>query len=153
MKHHRAATEILRPVGHVFGVLADLSNDAAWRYDVGESRLVSGVAGASGARYRQAGPDPRKPQPYHVEATRVDEEARVISFATVDAAPVAVRGTYRVEPMPGGSRVEFDIELHPGGVVKLFEPFMGAALRKTTARYLGDLKRHLEGPSPGAARP
>jgi hypothetical protein len=29
-------------------------------------------------------------------------------------------------------------------VVRLFEPFMGGALRKTTERYLADLKAHLE---------
>jgi uncharacterized membrane protein len=143
VRGHTATIEIARAPDDVFAYLADLRHDPEWRHDVGSSELVSGTAGAAPSRYRQTATD-KKATAYHVDVTDVDRSSQTVRFATVDASPVAVRGGYRVAGSDSQTTVTLDVELHPSGAVRLFEPFMGPSLRKTASRYLADLKTQLE---------
>jgi uncharacterized membrane protein len=140
MKSHTASIEITRPADDVFGYLLDLRNEPRWRHDVDTSELASGKPGADGARYRQTA----KGTAYTLEVTQVDTRGRTLRFATIDASPVAVRGAYSVTGAGPESRATIEVELHPSGFVRLFEPFMGPSLRKTTTRYLTALRSELE---------
>jgi uncharacterized membrane protein len=143
MKRHSSSIEIARAAPDVFAYLADFRNDPEWRHDIAGARVVSGTPGSAGCRYSHRAAD-KKGTTYMIDATGVQPGSGEIAFSTVDASPVAVRGTYRVAAADSSSKVTFDIELHPSGFVKLFEPFMGPTLRKTTARYLSGLKTALE---------
>ena len=140
MKSHTASIEIRRTPDDVFGYLLDLSNEPHWRHDVDTSELAAGQPGASGARYRQTS----KGAAYTLEVTQVDAARRTLRFATVDATPVAVRGGYSVAGDGPAATATIEVQLHPSGVVKLFEPLMGPSLRKTTSRYLAQLRSELE---------
>jgi len=67
-----------------------------------------------------------------------------LRFATVDASPVAVRGAYSVAGDASAARATIEVELHPRGFVRLFGPLMGPSLRRTTSRYLTQLRSELE---------
>ena len=144
MKNHRSSILVERDCKTVYALLSDFRNDARWRHDVDSSTLISGEVGKPGARYEQSATRGKKKATATVEMTFA-RPGEAVGFQTVDAGPMAVSGTYSVQPEQSGTRVTFDITLSPRGWLKLFGPLMGPVLRKQTDRYLQDLKSALEG--------
>jgi uncharacterized protein YndB with AHSA1/START domain len=142
----QVTTRVITPRSpeEVYTYLVDFDNQAEWRYDVIASELTSGEAGRTGARHRQRVKQGRKEVVSDVELTEAEPHTRV-AFRTVDGGPVTVSGAWRVEPQDEQTRIDAEVALEPHGFMKLFEPMMGPALRKTAARYEAALAERLGG--------
>jgi uncharacterized protein YndB with AHSA1/START domain len=143
MKQVQANVSTPRPPREVYDYLVDFANHPEWRFDVLESTLIQGETGRVGARYRQRIKQGRRELTTEVELTKA-EPGREVAFRTVADGPVTARGTYRIsEASGGGSRLTNDVTIETRGFVRLFEPFMGPQLRKTSARYEQALSERL----------
>jgi hypothetical protein len=147
MKQVESRVTTPRSPEDAYAYLADFNNQAEWRFDVVSSELVSGEPGTPGARYTQLVKQGRKRVTSEVEVTEA-APPRSVGFRTIDDGPVTVSGHWQVEPHGDGSVVDARVAIEPHGFLKLFEPFMGPALRKTSARYEAALAERLEG-TPG----
>jgi Polyketide cyclase / dehydrase and lipid transport len=142
MKRVQTNVTTLRSPDEVYDYLVDFANQAEWRFDVLESKLVQGETGRVGARYRQRVKQGRRENVTNVELTRADRPSAV-AFRTLDDAPVTASGTWEVRESGGRTQVVADIEIVAHGFVRLFEPMMGPSLRKTAARYEAALAERL----------
>jgi len=118
----------------VYEYLVDFERHPEWRFDVLESKLVQGETGRVGARYRQKVKQGRRELEANVELTEAEPGSRV-GFRTLDEGPVTASGTYSIRGTGSGSEVVNDVTIEAHGFVRLFEPFMGPQLRKTSTRY------------------
>jgi hypothetical protein len=71
------------------------------------------------------------------------QPGRRVGFRTLDEGPVTASGTYNISGAGSGSEVVNDVKIETRGFVRLFEPFMGPQLRKTSARYEEALRERL----------
>ena len=108
------------------------------------SEMVSGLPGAQGSVYRQKGTTPGRDDPYLIQLVDVDRSTRTAVFATVDRAPIAFGGTYRVSPAANGAKITLGVWVRAKGIRNVLAPFMGGAVRANSTRYLNDLKELLE---------
>ena len=130
------------PPHEVYEYLVDFSNQAEWRFDVLESELVQGEAGRVGARYRQRVHQGPRETEIKAELTQADAP-RTVAFRTVDSGPVEVSGTWQIGETREGTHVVCDVAIEAKGLWRLFEPFMGRAMKRTAAGYQQDLARRL----------
>ena len=142
MKKVQTNVNTARSPQEVYEYLVDFSNQAEWRFDVLESELVQGEAGRVGARYRQRVHQGPRETEIKAELTRA-EAPRTVAFRTVDSGPVEVSGTWQIGEAREGTHVVCDVAIEAKGLWRLFEPFMGRAMRRTAARYQQDLARRL----------
>ena len=142
MKQVQAKVSTRRSPQEVYDYLVDFERHPEWRFDVLESRLVQGETGRVGARYRQKVKQGRRELESNVELTEADPGRRV-GFRTLDEGPVTVSGGYTITGTATGSELVNEVLIETRGFVRLFEPFMGPQLRKTSARYEQALSERL----------
>lgn len=134
MKKVTAKVNTRKSPQEVYEYLVDFERHPEWRFDVLESKLVQGETGRVGARYRQKVKQGRRELEANVELTEAEPGSRV-GFRTLDEGPVTASGTYSIRGTGSGSEVVNDVTIEAHGFVRLFEPFMGPQLRKTSTRY------------------
>jgi uncharacterized protein YndB with AHSA1/START domain len=142
MPHAEHTVTVNRPVGDVFGYLADGTHNREWRTGVLEIERTSS-ADTEGATYRQvlAGPGRR----------RIDGDYRVTVYEppsrlefSVIAGPARPEGVFELTGLPDNTtRVRFALDLKPAGVMKLMTPVISRQVQKEVAQ-LDALKQILE---------
>jgi uncharacterized protein YndB with AHSA1/START domain len=142
VKQVQAKVSTRRSPQEVYDYLVDFERHPEWRFDVLESRLVQGESGRVGARYRQKVKQGRREMESDVELTEADP-ARRVGFRTLDKGPVTASGSYTITGTASGSELVNEVTIETHGFVRLFEPFMGPQLRKTSARYEQALSERL----------
>lgn len=135
------AVVINRPIGDVFGFVADGEKCPQWRPGVIDIKRISGDG--VGTRYAQgvSGPMGRRiAADYEVT---VYEPNRRLEFQTT-TGPARPHGSYELAAADGGTRLTFSLDAQLTGIRKLL---MGSAVQRTMAsevRNLDRLKRLLE---------
>jgi hypothetical protein len=122
-----------------------------------ESELIAGEAGQPGARYRQRVKPGHKEMVTEVEVPRA-ERPHAVAFRTVDSGPVSATGEWSIRSQEGGTgtpeeetQVIYDGTIETHGFLRVFEPFMGPAFRKTAERYERALEERLRPVACGGA--
>jgi uncharacterized protein YndB with AHSA1/START domain len=133
-----------RPADRVFAFVSDIRNDPQWHTDILEAEYdASGPARlTAGATFRTRF-KPFMGQSEGTGTVTVYEPPRrvVLKQQMGKFEPVL---TLTVEPDGGGSRITRRLDMEPHGMLRILAPFMGGAMRKRNAGFLGNLKRVLE---------
>jgi hypothetical protein len=147
----RAHTHVTTPKSpqEAYDYLVDFTRHPEWRFDVVESELVAGEPGQAGARYRQRVKPGRKEMTTEVQVTKA-ERPHAVAFRTVDSGPVSAAGEWAIRAREAdsgsggaGTEVVYDGTMEMHGFLRLFEPFMGPAFKKTAERYERALEERL----------
>lgn len=126
---------IQKPPSDVFAFVADGTTASQWRSGVLDVAHVSGSG--VGAVYRQGvkGPGGRRvAADYEVTAY---EPPRRLAFRAI-AGPVRPVGEYRLEPVPGGTQLTFNLEAQLGLIQGLL---MSGMVQKTMDAEMAALDR------------
>jgi uncharacterized membrane protein len=142
MKKVQTNVSTRRPAQEVYDYLADFSNQPEWRYDVLESELVEGETGRVGALYRQRVHQGRRESEIKAKLTQADAP-RTVAFRTVDSGPVEVSGAWQISETGEGTHVLCDVAIEAKGFWRVFELFIGPAMKRTAGRYEHDLAERL----------
>ena len=128
-----------------WSVIADYARDAEWRDGVAMEHEPAGLV-REGTRTRER---LRAFGAEHVVVATIHdvEPGRSFAFRSLEAE-MPVRGTRRVEPRPGGARIEVALEVELRGAYALFAAPFGYLFRRRLARDLERLSALL---SRGAA--
>ena len=135
------------PVEEVFDFVADERNEP--RYNprmLRAEKLSPGPIGA-GTRFRaeMKMKGRRRPVEMTVEFTDYERPRRLAS--TTHLSAMEIRGSLTFEPVPEGTRMRWQWDLEPRGLLKVLGPLLGRiGRRQEQAVWLG-LKRLLEKPS------
>jgi hypothetical protein len=131
-----------RPVAEVFDFVADERNEPAYNPAmVGVEKLTEGPIGA-GTQFRATVTSRGRPMEMLLETTVYERPARLAS--TTSMAGARICGTLTFEPDAGGTRMCWDWDVAPQGVMRLLTPVVGWVGRRQEAAIWAGLKRHLE---------
>ena len=134
---------ILRPVGDVFAVLADVGSAARWSSALEEELLTPGPLRV-GSRRRAVVPSfAGRTTENEMELTELIEDRR-LAMRGVAGLPFPVRILAELEPSDGGALLRWTTWLEPGGVARLLGPVLAAGYRRSFARDLARLKSMME---------
>lgn len=130
---------IERPVEEVYSYISDVSNASDWMPWADETAVIdgpepSGVAEGQRRLIKQT--EFRVQSETVLEATDVDP-GRSYSFETVEG-PVSFQGSYRFEPVDGGTRLTRTYHVELPGLTRLMEPVMAPRMKR---RWEADLER------------
>jgi uncharacterized protein YndB with AHSA1/START domain len=142
MMSTEASEAIARSPEEVFNFVADVRNDPKWHTDVLEATL-DGASVAPGSVFTIR----VKPQMGMTGGTvkvRSYEPPRQIVF-DVDMGKMKPTTTFTVQPEGSGARISRKVEMETQGMMKLMAPLMGGMFRKRNVKFLGNLKRVMEG--------
>ena len=124
----------------VFGFLADVRNEIHWRESVVGSRYVGASAPAVGVEGETD--VAMGPKSLTMKWAIIDySDGRTVAWR-LDGDPWAGGGRYTVTAVPGGSRVEAQLEVRLSGAARVFGPLMGVQLRgglRSDLRRLGEM--------------
>ncbi|HEY4188961.1 MAG TPA: SRPBCC family protein [Candidatus Limnocylindrales bacterium] len=129
------STVVPAPPEAVFAFIADGENARSWRPGVLDIKLVSGSG--VGAAYAQGvrGPGGRRIAADY-EITTFEPGRRLAFRAT--AGPVRPEGTYTLEAVPGGTRIDFALSAELGGLKGLL---MGRSVQSTMNSEVASIDR------------
>jgi Polyketide cyclase / dehydrase and lipid transport len=141
---------IERPVEEVFDFVADERNEP--RYNprmVRAEKLTAGPIGA-GTRFRAEMKGGRRPVEMTVEFTEYERPRRLA--LTAHLSPMEIRGGLTFEPVPEGTRMRWQWNLEPRGLLKVISPLIVRMGRRQEQSIWSNLKELLEaGNSPPPA--
>jgi uncharacterized protein YndB with AHSA1/START domain len=140
----RIAGEILieRPVEEVFDYVVDERNEPTYnRKMVRSQKLTEGPIGA-GTRFAATMGGGRREIEMLVEYREVDRPRAIESISTFGA--MTAQGTLRFEAVDGATRLSWDWELEPSGVVRFLSPVVALVGRRDERTVWSELKRVLE---------
>lgn len=132
---------IRRSTSEVFAYLARFENVPRWNYAIAETRQTSGGPVGVGTTYTQRRTLPRPSE----------ERFEVIEF--VPDTRLAIRGDlgpfegtlrYRLDAVPGGTRLTNEAHLAGKGLLGIAAPFATSRIREAVGSNLGELKTILE---------
>jgi len=142
---------IARPVAEVWRFMEDLRNYPRWQSGLVAMQQISDGAMGVGSRIGVV---------HQLLGRRLDLILEVTAFdpgrafaARVASGPVRFRGTWRYEPVDGGSgtRISGVIEGETGGFFRIAEPLVARAARRHIDADCGTLKELIEARVGGAA--
>ncbi len=126
------SVEIGRPADVVFAFVADFANNPRWQGGMDSCRWTSKARGV-GATYAQVAHFLGKTIETHFEVTALEPGHSISIESTVSTFPIQVTRT--VEPLgPERARVTAHVRGQPTGLMKLFSPLVGRAVRKDYRR-------------------
>jgi len=133
--------EIRRSPAEVFDFLATPENIPTWNHAIVESRGAPLGPMRVGTRIeqRRTQPSPGREQLEVVELA----PARTLVLEG-DLGPFHGTISYRLEPVPGGTRLTNDADLDASGPLRLVAPLAEGRVRASVAENLEVLKRTLE---------
>jgi Polyketide cyclase / dehydrase and lipid transport len=132
---------IERPVQDIWAYLMDSRNDAVWITNVVEVCRGGDLPPAPGVEIEETLKFLGVKVP--VTLTVTEHEPPVRSAVDV-VGPVQGRGSYRLEPFDGGTRVTMTMETDAHGFFKLAEPVFARMARRDLATSCEHLKHILE---------
>ncbi len=141
MARYRATVETPRPAREVFDYLADFSNAEEWDPGVEEGRPLTPGRPAAGSEYQLTARVLGRSVPLRYRITAIDDGRRVVLEA--DATGFRSVDEIVVEATGSGSRVTYDADLRPKGVVRVADPLVGLAFRRIGDRAAEGLRRAL----------
>ena len=146
MKVERSIS-IARPPVHVFSYIADIRNDPSWHTDVLEVNTSADVITLGTAFNVKV-----KPSMGVSEGTMTIsrfEPERMVEFDG-RMGRMAPKVTNICEPDAQGTHVIRRVELEPPGIMRLMSLLIASKIGRDNDRFLGNLKRLLEGAGPQA---
>ena len=148
MEGFERSTVIHRPTEEVFGYLADLAHDAAWRREwVAASNVSEGPIGV-GSRFRLVARFLGRESATEYEVTEYEPNRSVAWKALSGPLPLRFRRTF--ESVEGGTRVAIRYDADIRGLLRLFGPPFARMGRRQLDGDLPVLKSLLE---TGASEP
>jgi uncharacterized protein YndB with AHSA1/START domain len=144
----RIAGEIIinRPIAEVFDFVADERNEP--RYNaamVRAEQLSEGPIGV-GTRFQTELSTRGKTMPMVVEFTEYERPRRLAS--STSSRMMETVGALTFEPVPSGTRMRWEWDVRPFGLLKLSGPLVGIIGRRQEQRIWGNLKQLLESDRP-----
>ncbi|OGO56928.1 MAG: hypothetical protein A2Z32_00960 [Chloroflexi bacterium RBG_16_69_14] len=142
MKKVEVRVRIQRPVEDVYAYTSAVDTMPEWRGDVSEAeQLTDGPLGV-GTRIRAGGKVLGRPIGLVVEVTELEPGAR-FAYKPVSGT-LRTHNVYAFEPDAGGTVVTLTDEIELDGILGLFEPLLGAMVRRQYRANLGRLKAIME---------
>jgi hypothetical protein len=80
-----------------------------------------------------------------VVAVDAEHQPHRLGFGSVECREVTFTGEYRIEPIPGGARVEMHVRAEPHGRYRFLKPLISPVMHHSMADMLARLKSHVEG--------
>jgi glyoxylase-like metal-dependent hydrolase (beta-lactamase superfamily II) len=145
--------EIARPPQVVFDVVADERNEPRYNPRLGSvEKLTAGPVGR-GTRFRVRTAGRRGGIEMIVELTEFDRPHRLASRTRIGSVDIVYALTF--EAVPGGTRMRWAGDLHPGGPLALLRPVLALLGRRQEQAIWSSLKQYLQSgaPPPSALRP
>jgi uncharacterized membrane protein len=132
---------VKRPIDEVFGYAAQFDRHPEWQEDL-KAATIDGPAalGVTGTETRKMGPR------VHTYQWRVSayEPPHHLGFETL-SGPMRPAGTMDFVSDGDGTRIDFQMELNPRGVMKLLSPMIERNVQKVNTQHLEKFKEILEG--------
>jgi hypothetical protein len=133
---------IERPVEDVFAFLTDASNHRRWDSTSIDMVPLEAVPWRTGLEFREV----RRigPRPMEVRSRIAGfEPDRSMDLESLTGP--AFRGHWRLAAVDGGTRLRWNGELEPSGLMRILAPLIERQFRRTTASNFARLKDVLEG--------
>jgi uncharacterized protein YndB with AHSA1/START domain len=131
---------VSRPVEEVFDYLAQFDRHPEWQHDL-KTATIDGPAavGVKGTETRQMGPR------VHTYEWRVSafERPSKLGFETL-TGPMRPAGSIALSPDGDGTRIDFQMDLNPRGLMKLMSPMISRQVQRTNDEHMAKLKELLE---------
>jgi uncharacterized protein YndB with AHSA1/START domain len=134
---------ILRPVGDVFAVLADVGNAATWSSALEEQLLTPGPLRVGSKRRAVVPGLAGRTMENEMELTELVPDRR-LAMRGVAGFPFPVRMLAELKPVDGGTRLRWTTWLEPAGVARLVGPVVAASYKRSFTRDLARLKLMME---------
>jgi hypothetical protein len=142
MARVRGSIDIACPVGEVFDVVADQTNEPLYNPAMTASRrLTDGPIGV-GTRFRSTVLTRGKPLDVEIETTGFERPSEIASRSVMGSSTVT--GRLRFEPVPSGTRLSWDWDVHIGAGGRVLGPLIAVIGRRQERAIWEGLKRYLE---------
>ena len=142
MTSFEQSVTIRRPVEEVWTYVMETANNPAWQGPIVEVRRPAGMPLEVGAEIPEVASFLGK----RFQVTLVVSELEPLTRSAVrtSAGPVRLDGSYRFEPVPGGTRFTMAGEVEAHGVFCVAEPVFAGETRREAASSCQRLKQLLE---------
>jgi uncharacterized protein YndB with AHSA1/START domain len=137
---------INRPVEEVFAYVTDTSNDPAWHTDILEARKTSEGPIGMGTTWHLRFKPAMGVSEGDTEVVAFETNRREVMRGVM--GPMQPTLTYLFEPGDEGTRFTRRVQIKVSGMMRLMEPLMWLMTPKGNRRFVANLKRVLEQPSP-----
>jgi hypothetical protein len=127
VKAFRGETELHQPVPNVLALLADIPNLSTWVYQIDTAQRPAGFTpDHTYARFRGIWPASDRDVLMRSSVSQLADGTQVVASKQVAGYPEQsgfvripyLRNTFRLVPLPDGwTRIEFDTQVDPGGLV------------------------------------
>lgn len=142
MTRFEHSVEIRRPVEEVWAYVMETANNPVWQGPIIEVRRHAGVPLEVGAEIPETASFLGK----HFQVTLVVSELEPMTRSAVrtSSGPVRLDGSYRFEPVDGGTRFTMAGEVEAHGFFSVAEPVLATLTRRESASSCERLKQLLE---------
>jgi uncharacterized protein YndB with AHSA1/START domain len=140
---------INRPVEEVFDFLADERNEPLYNPRMLRAEKISPGPLGVGTRFRAETKTMRGTAEMTIEVTAYERPRRLASSTRLSS--MEIHGTLAFDPVPEGTRMRWEWEVDPRGLLKLASPLVAWMGRRQERAIWANLKRFLEareGPLP-----
>jgi len=134
---------INRPIAEVFAFVANFENHPKWESNFQKVKLLASTPAGVGTTYQCELKLPGQTATSKFEITEYEVNKR-IAFEAEPAGPAKPNGSFRFEPVAGGTKITLLPRPEFRGFFKLLEPMMAGYVRKQNREHLSKLKRLLE---------
>ncbi|TAK76654.1 MAG: hypothetical protein EPO16_06830 [Dehalococcoidia bacterium] len=142
MVHVRGETVIRCAPVEVFDFVADERNEPLYNPEMTSvTQLTQGAPGV-GTRYRAEMTSKSGPVTMLIEFTRYERPTLLQSHTSLSS--MEIDGALTFEPVEGGTRLRWDWELQPRGVLRFAGPLVALLGRRREAAIWDGLRRYLE---------
>ena len=138
----RHTVSVARPIEDVFDYAAQFDRHPEWQDDL-KSVTADGPpeVGSTGSQTRQVGPR------VHTTQWRMSayERPSILGWQVL-TGPIRPTGSMRFSPEGTSTRVDFEMEMNPRGLMKLMGPLVDRQSQKVVAQQFAKFKDILEHP-------
>jgi len=141
MAHYNASVDTRRPPDEVFAYLSDFSSTQEWDPGVIEAERISDAPVREGTEFRLLASFLGRQTPLTYRIVEYDPP-NAVTFRGENSTVVSLdRITF--EPADGGTRITYDADLAPKGLIKLAGPLLRVAFKRVGSRALAGLRKTL----------